>query len=216
MLEPLCSVRRSTGVLLSIVCACLAAPAAAQTKGRISVGGSVSFVHTTDSDVKSLVGFGVLVRLNPRKGWGIAGGLSWFRADIDNPSGATGPFARLTVRPLMGGVSYTFGNQPVLISLSAITGPSFNDLEFHDQFLPSLPPPPEVPRPELDISNSWAFRTGVNVTMTVAPRVAIVGFVGYIINRPDVIYRDSNRQEFRNRWKADAVIFSIGAVYSLF
>jgi len=199
---------------LALTSFCLAVPAAAQTKGRISVGASVSFVQTTDSEVKSLIGYGLLVRLNPRKGWGAAGGLNWFRADIDNPSGAGGPFARLRVRPLMGGVSYTFGNQPVLVSLSAIGGPSFNDLDFDDDFLRSLPAGTRTP--ELDITNSFAFRTGVNVTITLAPRVAIVGFGGYVINRPDVIYRDSNGQEFRNRWKADAVIFSIGAVYSIF
>ena len=199
---------------LAAVSVCFAAPAAAQTKGRVGIGASVSFVQTTDSEVKSLVGYGLLVRLNPKKGWGPAGGLSWFRADVDNPSGAGGPFARLRVRPLMGGVAYTFGNQPVLVSLSAVTGPSFNDLDFDDDFLRSLPAGARTP--ELDISNSWAFRTGVNVTITVAPRVAIVGFGGYMINRPDVIYRDSNGQEFRNRWKADAVIFSIGAVYSIF
>jgi hypothetical protein len=201
-------------VAIGLVSLGLAAPAAAQTKGRISIGASVSFVQTTDSEVRSLVGYGLLVRLNPQKGWGIAGGLNWFHADIDNPSDVGGPFARLTVRPLMGGVSYTFGNQPVLVSLSAIAGPSFNDLDFDDDFLATLPAGSRTP--ELDITNSFAFRTGVNVTITVAPRVAIVGFGGFVINRPDVIYRDSNGQEFRNRWKADAVIFSIGAVYSIF
>jgi hypothetical protein len=153
------------------------------------------------------------VRLNPRKGWGVAGGLSWFRADIDNPSGAGGPFARLRVRPLMGGIAYTIGEQPVLISFSVVAGPSFNDLDFEDDFLNTLP---QGPRPDLDIENSFAVRPGVGLTWTVAPRVAIIGFGGYMINRPDVIYRDVAGNELRNRWKADAVLLSVGAVYSLF
>ena len=62
-----------------------AVPAAAQTKGRISVGGTVTYVKPTDSEVGPLVGFGGLVRLNPKKGWGFAGGLSWFRADVEEP-----------------------------------------------------------------------------------------------------------------------------------
>ena len=120
-----------------------AVPAAAQTKGRISVGGTVTFVQPTDSEVGSLVGFGGLVRLNPKKGWGIAGGLSWFRADVDNPS--TGDaFAKLRVRPLMGGVSYTVGEQPVLVSFSIVAGPSFNDLDFDDDFLNTLPAGPRA------------------------------------------------------------------------
>jgi hypothetical protein len=189
-----------------------ALPAAAQTKGRISVGGTVTFVQPTDSEVGSLVGIGGLVRLNPKKGWGVAAGLSWFRADIDNPT--TGDaFAKLRVRPVMGGVSYTIGEQPVLVSFSIVAGPSFNDLDFDEDFLNTLP---AGPRPDLDIKNSFAVRPGVGVTWTVAERVAIIGFAGYSYNRPDIVYRDVTGQEYRNQWKADAILLSVGAVYSLF
>ena len=201
-------------VAIALLCMCVAAPAAAQTEGRVGIGASVTWMSPTDSDVGSLTGWGPLIRLNPKKGFGIAGALNWFRADVDNPSGAGGDFARLRVRPLMGGVAYTVGNQPVLVSFSAVTGPSFNDLDFHDDFLRAAQPGPLVP--DLDIDNSWAYRVGVNVTYSIAPRVGIVGFGGYVWNRPDVIYHDSFGTEFRNRWKADAIVFSVGAVYSIF
>ena len=193
---------------------CTSVPAAAQTKGRVSVGASVTYVIPTDSEVKPTVGWGPLVRLNPKKGWGIAGGLSWFLADIENPTGAGGDFITLRVRPLMGGVAYTVGEQPVLVSFSIVAGPSFNKLEFEEGFLRSLPP--GSPRPELDASTSFAVRPGVSLTWTIAPRVAVVGFGGYIVNRPDVFYRATSGQEYRNRWKADAGLLSVGLVYSLF
>lgn len=201
--------------VLSIVTVFLiaAVPAAAQTKGRISIGGSVTYVIPTDGEVGSLVGAGPLIRLNPKKGWGIAGGLSWFRADVENPHGTSGDFARLRVRPLMGGVAYTLGEQPVLISFSVVAGPSFNDLDFHDDFLRALP---QGSQPDLDVKNSFAVRPGVGVTWTVAPRVAIIGFGGYSINRPDIVYRDVAGVEYRNRWNADSVLLSVGAVYSIF
>ena len=47
-------------------------------------------------------------------------------------------------------------------------------------------------------------------------KIGIVGFGGYIWNRPDVVYRDNFGTEFRNRWKADSIVFSVGAVYSIF
>ena len=200
--------------VVATVLLCSALPAAAQTKGRVSVGGSVTFIKPTDSEVQSLWGYGPLVRLNPKKGWGVAGGLNWFRADLDNPSGESGDFARLRVRPLMAGVAYTIGNQPALISFSIVAGPSFNDLDFRDEYLDRLPA--GAPRPELDADTSFAVRPGVTLTYTVAPRIAIIGFGGYMINRPDVIYRDGTGQEFRNRWKADSIALSVGAVYSLF
>jgi hypothetical protein len=133
---------------------------------------------------------------------------------VNNPSGASGPFARLRVRPLMGAVAYTVGEQPVLVCFSVVAGPSFNSLDFRDEYVRTLPAGPRTP--ELDIDNSVVVRPGVNLTVTVAPRVAVIGFGGYAWNRPDVIYRDSAGQEFRNQWKADAIIVSAGIVYSLF
>jgi outer membrane protein with beta-barrel domain len=199
---------------LFLLVSSLAAPAVAQTEGRISVGGSVTFAKPTDEGVQSLVGVGPLVRLNPKKGWGPAGGFSWFSADLDNPSGAGGPFASLRVKPLMGGVAYTIGEQPFLVSFSIVAGPSFNRLKLDSDFVNSLPA--SAPRPTVDASTSFAVRPGVGLTYTVAPRVALIGFGGYMVNRPDVTYRDSSGQEFRNRWKADALLLSVGAVYSLF
>lgn len=199
-------------ILLVAMLLCGVAPAAAQTQGRISVGGATTAVNPTDSDIGSLVGWGPLVRLNPKKGWGIAGGFSWFRANVEHPSNG-GPFAKLRVRPWMGGIAYTVGEQPWLVSFSVVTGPSFNGLDFDDDFLREQP---AGKGGELDVSNSWAVRPGVGLTWTVAPRVAIIGFGGYSINRPNIIYRDPSGQEFRNRWKADAVLLSVGAVYSLF
>ena len=113
----------------------------------------------------------------------------------------------------MVGVAYTVGNQPLLVSFSIAAGPSFNKLTLEDDFLRSLP---AGATPEVDIETSVAARAGVGLTLTVAPRVAIVGFGGYVVNRPDIMYRDASGQEFRNRWKADAVALSAGAVYSLF
>ena len=75
-------------VLTFTLITCTAVAAAAQTEGRIGVGGSVSFVKPTSDGVDSVVGIGPLVRLNPKRGWGPAGALNGFRANLDNPSGA--------------------------------------------------------------------------------------------------------------------------------
>jgi len=187
----------------------LATPSWAQTEGKVSVGGSVTLNQTTDGEVRSATTVGPLVRLNPRKGWGPAGAFNWFRADLENPAGGSNEFARLRVRPLMAGVSYTIGTGNLLTSFSIVGGPSFNKAEFEDGFVPTG-------LADIDAENSIAVRPGVGLTYTVAPRVAIIGYAGYLINRPDVVYRDSAGTEFRNRWKMDAVVVSVGAVYSIF
>jgi hypothetical protein len=187
---------------------CTASAALAQTKGRVSVGGSVTFNHTPDDDVDSAVTAGPLIRLNPRKGWGPAGALNWFRTDLLHPTTGDNNFARLRVRPLMAGVSYTVGSGPALTSFSIVAGPSFNKAEFDDDFSPGSS--------IIDAENSFAVRPGVGVTWTVAPRAAIVGFAGYLINRPDVVFRDASGHEFSDVWKADSIVLSVGAVYSIF
>ena len=200
-------------VAIAVLLVSLASSAAAQTEGRVSVGGSITFIKPTDNEVNSVLGGGPLVRLNPRKGWGIAGALNWFRADLENPNGDSGDFARLRIRPLMAGVSYTVGEQPLLVSFSIVAGPSFNKFSFRDDFVNGLP---SGLRPTADVETSFAVRPGVSITYSVAPRVGLVGFGGYMINRPDIVYRDIAGQEYRNRWKADALVLSVGAVYSLF
>ena len=195
-------------ILVAAALLCSASPSFAQSEGRVSVGASVTFNATTDDDVDSVLGVGPLVRLNPHKGWGPAGALNWYRADILNPAGGESDFARLRVRPLMAGVSYTVGSDTVLTSFSIVAGPSFNSAKFRDY----TPAAGET----IDAETSVAVRPGIGITWTVAPRVAIVGFGGYMINRPDVLYRDAAGQEFRDRWKADSVVLSVGAVCSLF
>jgi hypothetical protein len=188
--------------------------AVAQTKGWVAVGGSVTLVSPTDDGVDRAVTGGPLVRLNPRRGWGPAGALNWFATDLDNPDAGGPAVARLRVRPLMGGVAYTVGPDRALTSFSIVTGPSFNRIRLRDEFLDSLPA--VAAAPTISTKTSVAVRPGVGVTLTVAPRAAIVGFGGYMINRPKVTFRDPFGQEHRDRWKADAIVLSAGIVFSLF
>jgi len=197
-----------TAMLAVAAFACAVLPARAQTEGWVSVGASATLFRPADSDVKSTIGVGPLVRLNPRRGWGIAAGFSWFRADLKNPSGAAGAFARLRVRPVMAGVAYSIQNGALITSFSVVGGPSFNHVAFEDEFASA--------GASIDVENSVAIRPGVGLTWTVAPRVAILGFGGYMFNRPGTTYRDSAGVELRNRWRADALGLSAGVVYSLF
>ena len=196
-------------ILIASAIVCAASSAFAQTEGRFSVGASVTLNSTTDADVASTTTVGPLVRLNPHKGWGPAGAFNWFRPDLRDPAGGTGDFARLRVRPLMGGLSYTVGSDAVLTSFSIVGGPSFNKAEFHGSYVVGS-------GESISAENSIAVRAGVGVTWTVARRVAVIGFGGYLVNRPDVVYRNRFGQEINDRWKADAVVLSVGAVYSLF
>lgn len=191
--------------------ACLPAPAAAQTEGRISVGGSVTLVSPWDDDVESVLQVGPLVRLNPREGWGFAGALNWFRVDLQNPDGGGGDFARLRVRPLMAGIGYTVGSPQTLVNVSVVVGPSFNAVGFEDGFVSRTGGATVI-----DVENSFAVRPGVSVTHALRPRVGLTGFAGYMFNRPDITYRDPAGRLSDHQWRADSLVLSAGMVYSLF
>lgn len=197
--------------LTALLLALSPALASAQTEGRISVGVSVTYVSPTDDDVASTVSVGPVVRLNPRKGWGAAAALNWFRADLDNPAGGDAPFARLRVRPLMGGIGYTTGRDTTLVTFSVVAGPSFNSVDFEEEFQRTAGDGAAI-----DVDHSFVVRPGISITQTVAPRVGIVGFAGYMFNRPNVTYRNSAGVQFEDRWRADSVVLSVGLVYSLF
>jgi outer membrane protein with beta-barrel domain len=188
---------------------CCTAAVDAQTKGRVGIGGSITFNATPDGDIGSVLNGGPLVRLNPRRGWRLAGALNWMTAELENPANGSEDFATLRTRPLMGGVSYTIGPDRALTSFSIVLGPSFNRAKFDDDFALRTVS-------AIDADNSFAIRPGVNLTYSVAERVGIVGYAGYLFNRPDVLYRDSTGREFTKQWRADAVVLSIGAVYSIF
>ncbi len=36
-----------------------------------------------------------------------------------------------------------------------------------------------------------------------------------MFNRPGIVYRDTIGNEFRDRWRADAVVITVGAIYSI-
>jgi hypothetical protein len=111
----------------------------------------------------------------------------WFRADQD-PAGGDHDFARVRVRPLMGGVSYTVGTSTVLTSISIVAGPSFNKAQFKGSFVP-------LPGESIDAGTvSRCVPGGCAVDRW--PRVAIIGFGGYLINRPDAVCRNRFGQEF--------------------
>jgi hypothetical protein len=183
----------------------------AQTEGRVGVGGSVTLVVPTVEGVGSTVGFGPLVRVNPTNGWGLAGALNWFTADLHNPAGGDSHFARLRVRPLMAGIAYTVARERTSASFSVVAGPAFNSARFDEDFLGT-----QIGTPVIEAEISLAVRPGVSITRSVAPRIGVVGFAGYLFNRPEITYRDAAGREFPDRWNADALVLSLGVVYAVF
>jgi len=78
-----------------------AAPAAAQTAGRASIGIGHTWIRPAHEEVSPTSGFGPIARLNPGRGLGLAAALDWFDADVQDAQGHAGV---IRVRPFMAGV----------------------------------------------------------------------------------------------------------------
>lgn len=137
-----------------------------------------------------------VVRLAPKQGWGIAGALNWFRADLDQ---AGLPGGHITVRPLMGGYGYTWLWRGTFTTVSMVVGPAWNSLETDGQSQHAV---------------SWVARPSASITIPVAPRVSAIGFAGYLWNRPS--FSHFPRADGSHTWSTDAFVLSAGAVVRLF
>lgn len=179
--------------------------ALAQSRGRIGVGVGATTVRPRDPELRPTSFPNLIVRLNPGKGWGLAGALDWFNADLGGSFEGVG---RTEVRPVMGGVGYGFNKGPVWTSLSVVGGPAINRIRLNDSA-----------KDEYQIVKSqritFAVRPGASITYGLTSRVGLTAFAGYLFNRPHYTLHTS-AGDIKTSWSTDAAIFSVGVVYSIF
>lgn len=176
---------------------------------------SATSVHPSDEDVRPTIGVGLTISRVPKAGWGFTGAFNWFESDIEGAFlGVDETIGKLRVRPLMGGVSYTLMSGRLATSFSVVGGPAFNRMRLSDSVRDRV----EVVADDVDDAVgtiSLAVRPGVNVSYALKSRIALTGFGGYLFNRPEFTFRTA-AGEIRNRWKADALVFSAGVTVALF
>lgn len=181
--------------------------ASATRRRLLAIGASLNTREPTSDRLASDLTVGPLVRLGTGRGLGITLGFSWFKADLA-PESSDGTLGRLTIRPVMGGASYTFTDQARwALSMSLVGGMAFNSFTL-DQAAPR-----DVLA--LEIDNSFAVRPGVSLWYDVNSRAALNFFTGYVITRPQVTYLEFG--DFTKRTvRADTAVVNIGLAYKLF
>ena len=192
----------------------LASPSSsfAQTEGRVGVGIAVTRLLPADDALDTTNGVGIQVRLAPKDGFGFTGGFNWFGADVNGSSiGFDEHLGRVTIRGLLGGVGYTVSRGRAALTLTAMAGPTLNTLRLADGVKDRVVVGDDDEEQKFTLSG----RIGAGVTYTVAPRIALTGFGGYMINRPKFTFQVDGT-EIPTRWKTDGVILSVGAIVSLF
>lgn len=204
------TMRRRHAILLACLMLVPASPAAAQMEGRVGVGVAVTRLQPTSDELSPTTGVTPFVRLSPKRGWGISAGLNWAQVDVDGDfAGVDGDIGRIRMRPLMGGVGYTFISGRLYTTLSVVGGPAWNTLKLDAALRDRLG------AEEDHDAASFAVRPGVGVTYALTSRFGLTGFGGFLINRPKFSV-DTSSGEVEKRFTADAFALSAGIVVTFF
>lgn len=197
-------------VLLAGPLAFVAVPgtASAQVWQRVGIGVSAGITEPHDGDVDSSLVIGGRGGLAPEPGWGFDASLGWFSADLFDVRGAESlRIGELRVRPLMGGIGYTWMAAGGRLATTALltAGVAFNGADLDDSLAES------VAGADLDVSNSFAIRPGLEAEFFVTRRFALAGSIGYLYTRPEITFSTST-DRITDRWDASSFTALAGIV----
>jgi hypothetical protein len=202
-------------VLVCAVLACVvtatnaSAQMIANTAKRAGIGASVGGIFPFDDDVSVGTAFGVNAGLAPAPGFGPTIGFGWYQGDL-TLSGISGDreVGRLRVRPLMGGVGYTWVHGKLATGVSINAGISFNSIRLNDQYRGFFGPGTEV---RVDASNSFAARPQIRFEYAVARKVGVYTSLGYFFTKFDNVI-ETPIGRFENEWDASSFNIFVGAM----
>jgi hypothetical protein len=150
---------------------------------------------------------GPLFRLGAGRGLGVAIGFSWFHAALIGTPSDPDLTGRVHVKPIMGGVGYTFRSGRVSVSPSVVGGVAFNSASA------SGSGPAE--RVAVGVDNGFAWRPSVSVWLDLNRWAAVNLTAGQVRTRLDVTVVE-NGQLVRERLPGNTVILQAGLAYKIF
>jgi len=202
-------------VLVCVVLACAMTATTVSAQGipdiarRAGIGGSVGGILPIDDDVNAGMAVGVSFGLAPAPGLGPTIGFGWYEADLTLP-GVSGDaeVGRLRVRPLMGGIGYTWVNGRIATGVSINAGISFNSIRLDDQYRAFFGSGSEV---RVDASNSFAARPQLRVEYAVARKFGVYSSAGYFFTEFDNVI-ETPVGRFENEWDASSFNIFVGVM----
>jgi len=172
----------------------------------LAIGGSIGWSLPRADALRWRSSIGPLIKLGSGSGTGMAIGFDWFKADV--ATDGTEGLARVHVKPVMAGLSYTIRSDRVSIAPSLVGGYAFNSVSVTDSGTPAG-------GLVVDIGNSLVWRPGVSVWFDASRRVAINVSGGYLLTGLDLTVLENGRLS-RRETRGDTVVLHAGIAYKLF
>jgi hypothetical protein len=173
----------------------------------LAVGASLGWSGPRVGALDTRFSVGPLVRLGSGRGFGPALALNWFQTTLEGASPETDVVSRIHVRPLMGGLSYTWASGRLSVSPSIVGGVAFNSI--------TVPETGEAGRLAIEVGNSLVWRPGVSVWVEVDRRAAVNLSLGYVVTGLRVTFLE-NGQLVKRDVTGDTAIVHAGVAYKLF
>jgi hypothetical protein len=181
----------------------------------VSLGLGWEKVITTSGHASNPLPFRFLFRTPLRTGWSPAPMFGWFRSELDavELGSPRTPMGRLTVRPVLMGIRYTWVRDDLSWDVAGAAGVSFNG------FRPSAAVGPVLGigtgTVETDANTSFAWRLQASAWHDFTDRLAVRGSLAYAWCRPEITFtsRSSSRRISEN---ANSIQLGAGIVYRLF
>ncbi len=179
------SPKRLVCAVAFVVSSGLAGSASAQFISNLvksaGVGATMGVVAPIDSEVEAGAVYGVTFGLAPSPGWGWAGSLGWFTGDLLLADGSVDrTVGRLTVRPIMGGIGYTWSQGKLFTTVSLTAGLSINSADVNDDYKQVFGPGTRV---SLSADTSFCWKPSVEVEYALSPKWAVVSYGGFLFTR---------------------------------
>lgn len=200
-------------ILMCVVLTCTmtatnaSAQAMANVVKRVGIGGSVGGIFTTDDDVSAGTAVGLNVGLAPQHGFSPTIGFGWYSGDLTVPAAGVTEVG-LRVRPLMGGVGYSWAAGRLAAGVSINAGISFNSIHLNDAFRALFPAGSQI---SFDTSNSFAARPQVRLEYEVARKAGVFTSLGYFYTKFDNVL-NTPVGSFANEVNASSINVFVGVM----
>jgi hypothetical protein len=173
----------------------------------LAVGASFGWSDPSRATLRARTSVGPLVRLGSGRGLGPALALGWFHTSVTATSAAPDLRSRIHVRPLMGGVGYTFASSRLSVAPSLVGGVAFNSV--------TVPTSGVVDRVAVEVGNSLVWRPGVSMWVDVSRRAAVNVSAGYVVMGLRVTFLEDGRL-VQQDVRGNATVVHAGLAYKLF
>jgi hypothetical protein len=215
------AVQGVTGVRSNLVIGALGAPPASRGPARelestdveldagpglLALGASLGSSIPSPEALESRVSLSPLIKIGAPRGMGPAVGFDWFHADLESVGGAA-TLTRVHVRPVMGGVGYTWSTDRFSLTTSVVAGYSFNSLTVTETGIAQGLP--------VEVANSFAWRVGASLWHDIGRRLALNVSTGYLMSGLRLTVLDGGRLSKRDA-SGDTTILHAGVAYRLF